>query len=216
MANNEKAIAISTIPIPKLTVLMNNFICNTITHLNKLSVKGDEKLAEFDKKLNDLEIMTTLLESKLNSLPEKITSTYPQLQQCNLDDVNPIIIANPVSSSNVDEASGAGSGGPEVPPSPYPNLDEPPKDNQNIEDKQPKKGEGEGGEGGEGEGEGGDPAENLENFLKSHESFRNLYKMIKLHVPLAGVRQKAKMNGFDMDVLEELIDKASKVDPSIG
>ena len=216
MANNEKAIAISTIPIPKLSALMNNFICNTVTHLNKLSVKGDEKLAEFDKKLNDLEIMTTLLEAKLNSLPEKITSTYPQLQQCNLDDVNPIIIANPVSSSNVDEASGAGSGGPEVPPSPYPNLDEPPKDNQNIEDKQPKKGEGEGGEGGEGEGEGGDPAENLENFLKSHESFRNLYKMIKLHVPLAGVRQKAKMNGFDMDVLEELIDKASKVDPSIG
>ena len=211
MANNEKTIAISTIPIPKLTVLMNNFICNTITHLNKLSVKGDEKLAEFDKKLNDLEIMTTLLESKLNSLPEKITSTYPQLQQCNLDDVNPIIIANPVSSSNVDEASGAGSGGPEVPPSPYPDLDEPPKINQNIEEKkeneeQPK----------EGEGEGGDPAENLENFLKSHESFRNLYKMIKLHVPLMGVRQKAKINGLDMDVLEELIDKARKVDPSIG
>ena len=211
MANNEKTIAISTIPIPKLTVLMNNFICNTITHLNKLSVKGDEKLAEFDKKLNDLEIMTTLLESKLNSLPEKITSTYPQLQQCNLDDVNPIIIANPVSSSNVDEASGAGSGGPEVPPSPSPK-------NKNIEEKkeneeQPKEDEGEGGEG---EGEGGDPAENLENFLKSHESFRNLYKMIKLHVPLAGVRQKAKMNGFDMDVLEELIDKARKVDPRIG
>ena len=211
MANNEKTIAISTIPIPKLTVLMNNFICNTITHLNKLSVRGDEKLAEFDKKLNDLEIMTTLLESKLNSLPEKITSTYPQLQQCNLDDVNPIIIANPVSSSNVDEASGAGSGGPEVPPSPYPDLDEPPKINQNIEEKkeneeQPK----------EGEGEGGDPAENLENFLKSHESFRNLYKVIKMHAPLDQVRQKAKMNGFDMDVLEELIDKARKVDPSIG
>ena len=221
MANNEKTIAISTIPIPKLTVLMNNFICNTITHLNKLSVRGDEKLAEFDKKLNDLEIMTTLLESKLNSLPEKITSTYPQLQQCNLDDVNPIIIANPVSSSNVDEASGAGSGGPEVPPSTYPNLDEPPKNNQNIEEKkkneeQPKDGEGEGGEGGEGEGEGGDPAENLENFLKSHESFRNLYNMIKFHVPLMGVRQKAKINGLDMDVLEELIDKARKVDPSIG
>ena len=216
MANNEKTIAISTIPIPKLTVLMNNFICNTITHLNKLSVRGDEKLAEFDKKLNDLEIMTTLLESKLNSLPEKITSTYPQLQQCNLDDVNPIIIANPVSSSNADEASGAGRGGPEVPPSPYPDLDEPPKNNQNIEEKkeneeQPKEGEGEGGE-----GEGGDPAENLENFLKSHESFRNLYKMIKLHVPLVGVRQKAKINGLDMDVLEELIDKARKVDPSIG
>ena len=61
MANNEqnKSIGISTIPIGKLTVVMNNFISNTINHLNKLSVKGDEKLAEFDKKLDDLEIMTT-------------------------------------------------------------------------------------------------------------------------------------------------------------
>jgi hypothetical protein len=40
--------------------------------------------------------------------------------------------------------------------------------------------------------------------------------MIKFHVPLMGVRQKAKINGLDMDVLEELIDKARKVDPSIG
>jgi hypothetical protein len=37
-----------------------------------------------------------------------------------------------------------------------------------------------------------------------------------MHAPLDQVRQKAKMNGFDMDVLEELIDKARKVDPSIG
>ena len=88
MANNEqRQIAISTIPIPKLTALMNNFICNTITHLNKLSVKGDEKLAEFDKKLNDLEIMTTLLEAKLNSLPEKYTSAYPPLEKTSLDDL---------------------------------------------------------------------------------------------------------------------------------
>ena len=51
MVNNEqKSLTKSTIPITKLTVLMNNFICNIITHLNKLSVKGDEKLAEFDKK----------------------------------------------------------------------------------------------------------------------------------------------------------------------
>ena len=60
---------------------MNNFILNTINHLNKISVKGDEKLQEFDEKLNDLEIMTTLLESKLNSLPANITSTYPEIQQ---------------------------------------------------------------------------------------------------------------------------------------
>ena len=209
----QKTITISTIPIPKLTTLMNNFICNTITHLNKLSVKGDEKLAEFDKKLNDLEIMTTLLESKLNSLPEKITSTYPQLQQCNLDDVNPII-NNPVIVENVNESES----GPVPPPSSPPYVNEIAQNNKNEEDKkenengeQPKEGEGEGGE-----GEGGDPAENLENFLKSHENYRNLYKMIKMGVPIMAVEQKAKVNGFDMDLLEVLIDKAKKVNPNIS
>ena len=208
MANNEKAIAISTIPIPKLSALMNNFICNTVTHLNKLSVKGDEKLAEFDKKLNDLEIMTTLLEAKLNSLPEKITSTYPQLQQCNLDDVNPIINSN----VNVSES------GPVPPPPSPPTGNEPAQNNQNEEDKkenengeQPKVGEGEGGE-----GEGGDPAENLENFLKNHEKYRTLYKMLKMGVPIMGVQQKAQVNGFDMDLLKELIDKVKKVLPNIS
>ena len=209
MVNNEqKSLTISTIPITKLTVLMNNFICNIITHLNKLSVKGDEKLAEFDKKLNDLEIMTTLLEAKLNSLPEKITSTYPQLQQCNLDDVNPIINSN----VNVSES------GPVPPPPSPPTGNEPAQNNQNEEDKkenengeQPKVGEGEGGE-----GEGGDPAENLENFLKNHEKYRTLYKMLKMGVPIMGVQQKAQVNGFDMDLLEELIDKVKKVNPNIS
>lgn len=116
--NEQKSLTISTIPILKLTVLMNNFICNTITHLNKWSVKGDEKLAEFDKKLNDLEIMTIILEAKLNSLPEKITSTYPQLQQCSLDDLNLIINNNPVPSSNIENDDDSGKGEPIPPPEP--------------------------------------------------------------------------------------------------
>ena len=128
MANNEqKTITISTIPIPKLTLVMNNFITNTVNHLNKLSVKGDEKLAEFDKKLNDLEIMTTLLEAKLNSLPEKITSTYPPLEKLDLDDITPVI------SSPVPVDNGPGNGDP-IPPPP------PPQDqkNQDGEDKKMK------------------------------------------------------------------------------
>ena len=204
MENNEKAIAISTIPIPKLTVLMNNFICNTCKHLNKLSVKGDEKLAEFDKKLNDLEIMTTLLEAKLNSLPEKITSTYPQLNQCNLDDVNPIILNNNESSS-----------GP-VPPSPPHEPIEPSMDKNNEgEKKENEEGQQKEGLGEEGDGEGGDPAEDLENFLKTHEKYRNLYKMLKFGVTTMAVQQKAKANGLDLDLLEELFDKARKVNPNL-
>ena len=92
MANNEqkKTIPLSTIPTSKLTVILNNFIVNTVNHLNKLSLNVDEKLSEFDKKLNDLEVMTTLFETKLESLPDEIKSTYPPLQPCSLDDVNPM------------------------------------------------------------------------------------------------------------------------------
>ena len=96
MANNEqkKTIPLSTIPTSKLTVILNNFIVNTVNHLNKLSVNVDEKLSEFDKKMNDLEVMTTLFEAKLESLPDEIKSTYPPLQPCNLDDVNPVFSVN--------------------------------------------------------------------------------------------------------------------------
>ena len=87
MSNDQKMISIEPIPLTKLTVVINNFIANTITHLNKLSVKGEEKLSEFDNKLNDLDAMTTLLEAKLKSLPENITSTYPPLEPVNLDDI---------------------------------------------------------------------------------------------------------------------------------
>ena len=96
MSNDQKMISIEPIPLTKLTVVINNFIANTITHLNKLSVKGEEKLSEFDNKLNDLDAMTTLLEAKLKSLPENITSTYPPLEPVNLDDIIPIAIQQPI------------------------------------------------------------------------------------------------------------------------
>ena len=89
--NSSSALAINVIPPEKLTIILNDFITKTITHLNKLSINVEDKFQNFDQKLDDLEIMITLLESKLNSLPPEITSTYPQLQQCNLDDVNPVI-----------------------------------------------------------------------------------------------------------------------------
>lgn len=82
---------INTIPVSKLSVAINNFLMITTNHLNKLSVSVDEKLQDFDKKLNDLEVMTTLLEAKLDSLPDDVKAQYPALQTCSLDDVNPVI-----------------------------------------------------------------------------------------------------------------------------
>ena len=218
-----------TIPLAKLTVVMNNFIANTITHLNKLSVKGDEKLAQFDTKLNDLDVMTTLLEAKLNSLPEKITSTYPPLEEVNLDDINPINIQNPSevgdnSGQDSNVISGSGSGVPVPPPPPppppipgtqYQNQLNPIEEEPDKEKEGAEEGEQKPPEEGGGNEEELSPEEVLENFLKEHESFRNIYKMLKMGVPSMQVEMKAKMNGLDPALLSELIDKAKKVNPNL-
>ena len=190
MANNEqnKTIGISTIPIGKLGVVMNNFISNTINHLNKLSVKGDEKLAEFDKKLDDLEIMTTLLEAKLKSLPEEITSKYPPLEPCSLVD---IIIKDSSQNSNT------GSSIP--PPSPPPDLPPPSDTDSEPEEKEKEK---ENMDEDQKIDEGGDnlnPEDDLKKFLNDNPKFENLY-----NVPVAQVKMKAKMNGIDIAKTEEL------------
>jgi hypothetical protein len=185
MSNDQKVISITTIPLTKLTVVVNNFIANTITHLNKLSVKGDEKLAEFDNKLDDLDAMTTLLEAKLFSLPEKITSTYPQLEPVILPDIDPSIGSNPVPSAPDNSNQNSSISVPPPPPPP------PPPENLSPED-------------------------DLENFLKENETLRTLHAMIKVGVPTMQVSMKAKMNGFNMELVEILFEKEKKINPNIS
>ena len=211
--SDAKIIPVNTIPLPKLAIVMNNFIANTINHLNKLSVKGDEKLAEFDNKLNDLDIMTTLLESKLNSLPEKITSNYPPIEQCNLDDPITITITSDLGS-NSDNKSGSGSTVPPPPPPPPPPPvpDDKPKTDVHPDDVADGQDPDEDGE----IGENMSPEDDLEDFLKNNESLRNIYKMLKLGVPSMQVEGKARMNGTNMDLFKILLEKAKKVNPNIN
>ena len=195
--------SITPIPLTKLSVVMNNFITNTLTHLNKLSVKGDEKLAEFDQKLNDLDVMTTLLEAKLNSLPEKITSGYPDIPVVKFDDLNPKIIKQPEPQMQNAQSS----------------SQEHDQDHQEEEEEEAqgeeKPEEKEGEEPEEKEGEDLSPEEALENFLQKHENFRNIYKMLKMGVPPQAVEQKVKVNALDLDVYNELLEKAKKVLPNL-
>ena len=196
MSNEQKMISIAPIPLSKLTVVINNFIANTITHLNKLSVKGEEKLSEFDNKLNDLDVMTTLLEAKLFSLPDNITSNYPPLEPMNLNDIIQIDIQQPIQ-----------------PDQPQDHIPEPPQ-TDGVPDEQP------GGGGGpnidEANKEDLSPEVDLNNFLNQNEELKPLYKMIKVGVPLMGVRNKGQSNGIDMDLVEKMIEKAKKVNPSIS
>ena len=198
MANNEqkKTIPLSTIPTSKLTVILNNFIVNTVNHLNKLSVNVDEKLSEFDKKMNDLEVMTTLFEAKLESLPDEIKSTYPLLQQCNLDDVNQVFsvdLYNNVQSSK--PKSGIQDQGSKTQdPSPDPSGD---KKTEEVIQKELS------------------PEEELAAFLEQHGDFQSLFKMLKIGITIIQVEQKATLNGYDMDLFNEMVEKAKKVYPNI-
>ena len=207
MANNEqkKTIPLSTIPTSKLTVILNNFIVNTVNHLNKLSVNVDEKLSEFDKKMNDLEVMTTLFEAKLESLPDEIKSTYPPLQQCNLDDVNPVFsvdLNNNVQSSERKENKH--------------------NKNENIQNENKEKGENEEEKKDEEKKEEVveeqkelSPEEELVAFLEQHGDFQSLLKMLKIGITIMQVEQKARLNGYDMDLFYEMVEKAKKVYPNI-
>ena len=194
MSNDQKMISIEPIPLTKLTVVINNFIANTITHLNKLSVKGEEKLSEFDNKLNDLDAMTTLLEAKLKSLPENITSTYPPLEPVNLGDIIPIAIQQPIQvqlQKDDDQPPVLD----EVEQIEYPD-DEQEQQEENNENLSPE----------------GD----LEKFLNENEDLRDIYKKLKLGIPSFQLFMKAKMNGADEKKLNELLEKAKKVNSSIS
>ena len=184
MSNDQKMISIEPIPLTKLTVVINNFIANTITHLNKLSVKGEEKLSEFDNKLNDLDAMTTLLEAKLKSLPENITSTYPPLEPVNLEDIIPM-------QQDDDQPS-------------EPDEVEQIEHQDNETEKQKENNENLSPEG------------DLEKFLNENEDLRDIYKKLKLGIPSFQLFMKAKMNGADEKLLNELLEKAKKVNSSIS
>ena len=194
MSNDQKMISIEPIPLTKLTVVINNFIANTITHLNKLSVKGEEKLSEFDNKLNDLDAMTTLLEAKLKSLPENITSTYPPLEPVNLDDIIPIAIQQPIQVQLQQDD--------DQPPV----LDEV-EQIEHPDDEQEQQEEN---------NENLSPEGDLEKFLNENEDLRDIYKKLKLGIPSFQIFMKAKMNGADEKLLNELLEKAKKVNSSIS
>ena len=193
----------NVIPTTKLTVILNNFIINTTNHLNKLSTNVDEKLSEFDKKMHDLEIMTSLFEAKLESLPDEIKSTFPPLQPCNLDDVNPTFSASEVNPNINQQQNVENQGQNEENQGQNMENQEQEKIGENAEDKK------------EEENQELSPEDDLNKFLEEHSELQSLYKMLKFGVPIIGVTQKANSLGCDMDLVNELFYKAKKVNSSI-
>ncbi len=132
------------------------------------------------------------------------------MQSCRLDDVNPVfsaIVNNNVQSSEQKENEE------------NKNEENQNENKENITEGEEKKEEGK-KEGEEAKEEGQEeqkelsPQEELDEFLNKNTGYKNLYKMLKLGVPIIGVEQKARLNGLDMDLFNELVEKAQKVNPN--
>ena len=63
---------IESIELPKTLMLVNNFILVTTEFLNNLSEMCDRKLAKVSTKIGQLEVLASVLETKLDSIPETL------------------------------------------------------------------------------------------------------------------------------------------------
>ncbi|KAK2580704.1 hypothetical protein KPH14_011334 [Odynerus spinipes] len=63
---------------------INHFIVNTVTFLNKFALSCEEKLFEFENKLQRVEASLAILESRLSSIPDLEQNTH--IQQDNTND----------------------------------------------------------------------------------------------------------------------------------
>ena len=145
--------------------------------------------------------MTTLFESKLESLPEEIKSTYPPLQQCNLDDVNPVFSSNIIQNEqNKNNKEGEEK-----------KEDEKKEEKKNEEEQKEEEQKEE-----EKKQEELTPEEELENFLKENEDYRRFVKQLKIGIKSYQIEQKERINGLDMDIFNEMLEKAKKVYPKIS
>ena len=133
--------------------------------------------------------MVNLLESKLNSLPEDISSKYPPLQQCSLNDITPELIIPNIATlaSKPEEKIEVKT----IDPATQAN-----EDNIQVEEIKTK-------EVVEEEKKPETPEEKLNAFLEKYQAddIDKFYKMLKFGIPSEAVIQKANFTGFNKELI---------------
>jgi len=94
---------ISSINTRKTILLVNDFIAHTVDFMNKFATISEQKLYQVSKKTEKLEILISLLEAKLESVPlhetgyqpTKTSTTTPQPQQIEIGPQPPAPSAQP-------------------------------------------------------------------------------------------------------------------------
>ena len=218
--NAQKNVDIGTMPISKTVTLMNYMIASTVNHLNKyyfnfrVSYQTEEKLFEFDNKLKELEVMVSLFESKLNSLPQEVTSTYPDLVNFQINDFsedNSFPIQNTNTNVQINNQ-------PQIQPQPetQPQINQQSSTEINntkevIVDQATQQVLPDNNENQEGIKELTDQ-EKLDQFLKDNPNCEKAYKAMKMKVPSSRLIPQARLSGVKESTILELIELHKKID----
>ncbi len=145
-----------------------------------------------DRKIRDIDIMVTLLESKLNSLPEEITKNYPSLQHISLDNITPVISIAPISEPKQEVKQETK----QEPVIEIINTDKVPESQPVEEIKEEEKVV-------EIEERPLTPEEKLQAYVEKYEDecIGNYYKSLKMGLIPDAVIQKAMLAGFNVELV---------------
>lgn len=161
---------IDSLPHNKTVAVANNFIIQTTQFLNRFSFLCEEKLALVSRNIQRLEITMSILEAKLNSIPD--------------DGLQSSSAAAPASSTDVVAEEG---GSVDVPLVEEEEFDAPGgREDDYYEDAFAEP----------------DAPEEGGLKLKDDPRYATYFKMLKLRVPAASIKQKMMMEGIDPNILD--------------
>lgn len=171
-----------------------------------MSIYTEDQLFSIDNKIKEMDVMVSLFESKLNSLPSDVVSRFPQLKQVDLGDFNSEIFK---FENIIPSSTGNNLNNPiliEV------NKEKEPETNNLNNDENTVKEAIE--EVKEEVIEEETPYQKLERLKREYPQLETIGKSLKLGIPSAAVYQKAKMQDIDPELTDDFIKTYKIVNPS--
>ncbi|CAD6234438.1 GSCOCG00001925001-RA-CDS [Cotesia congregata] len=157
---------------------INHFIVTTVSFLNKFALTCEEKLYDFENKLQKLEAAVVILESRLASVP-------------GLDIKSPNKDCDKKENETADKIPVEAA--PTTPEAKYPDKD--PVGQDEADTKQDV-------ESTKVEVQNQEVSDNLEP-ISMHPIYRKYFKMVNFGVPKPAVKIKMKQEGLDPDLLDD-------------
>lgn len=205
-------------------------IISLILHIIRVSDYSENKLFENDNKLKELEVMVSLFESKLQSLPSEITSQFPELTQEKLGDFSKLISVNTSNTMNFTNTNANNNNVMNNNPS-QENINSSNTDKNDNNNLQAANNIIENNKTEETEDKENTiqqnietkieevvvektPQEKVDDFLKENPNLERVYKAMQRKIPSFNLIPQSRLLGIKEEVIKELIELYQKVDPS--